>query len=56
MVRRQYGRRGLVLFMFLMALALALPAAAQGLVQGTVTDAQGQPVEGATISLTALGR
>ena len=33
MVRRQYGRRGLVLFMFLMALALALPAAAQGLVQ-----------------------
>jgi tetratricopeptide (TPR) repeat protein len=55
MVRRQYGRRGLVLFTFLMALALALPAAAQGLVQGTVTDAQGQPVEGATISIEQDG-
>ena len=55
MVRRQYGRRGLVLFVFLMALALALPAAAQGLVQGTVTDAQGQPVDGATISIEQDG-
>jgi tetratricopeptide (TPR) repeat protein len=55
MVRRQYGRRGLVLFMFLIALALALPAAAQGLVQGTVTDAQGQPIDGAAVSIEQDG-
>ncbi len=55
MVRRQYGRRGLVLCMLLAALAFALPTAAQGLVQGTVTDAQGQPVDGATISIEQDG-
>jgi tetratricopeptide (TPR) repeat protein len=55
MVRRQYGRRGLVLCMVLATLAFALPAAAQGLVQGTVIDAQGQPVEGAAISIEQEG-
>src|ERR1700682_4256054 len=55
MVRRQYRRRGLVLCMLLAALAFALPTARQGLVQGTVTDAQGQPVDGATISIEQDG-
>jgi tetratricopeptide (TPR) repeat protein len=41
--------------MLLAVLGLALPAAAQGLVQGTVTDAQGQPVDGATISIEQDG-
>jgi tetratricopeptide (TPR) repeat protein len=55
MVRRQHVRRGLVLCMLLAALAFALPAAAQGLVQGTVTDAQGQPVDGAAVSIEQDG-
>jgi tetratricopeptide (TPR) repeat protein len=55
MVRRQYGRRGLVLCMLLAALAFAVPVAAQGLVQGTVTDAQGQPVDGAAVSIEQDG-
>ncbi len=55
MVRRQSGRRGLVLWMFLMALACALPAAGQGLVQGTVVDAQGQPVDAASVSIEQDG-
>jgi tetratricopeptide (TPR) repeat protein len=55
MVRRQYGRRGLGLCMLLAALAFAVPAAAQGLVQGTVTDAQGQPVDGATVLIEQDG-
>jgi tetratricopeptide (TPR) repeat protein len=55
MVRRQYGRRGLVLCTVLATLAFALPAAAQGLVQGTVTDTKGQPVEGAAISIEQEG-
>jgi tetratricopeptide (TPR) repeat protein len=56
MVRRPNGRRaGLVLFSLLAVLAFALPAAAQGLVQGVVTDAQGQPVDGATVVIEAEG-
>jgi tetratricopeptide (TPR) repeat protein len=55
MVRRQYGRRGLVLCTVLAILAFALPAAAQGLVQGTVLDTKGQPVEGAAISIEQEG-
>ena len=55
MVRRQSGRRGLVLCTVLAILAFALPAAAQGLVQGTVLDTKGQPVEGAAISIEQEG-
>ena len=45
MVRRPNGRRaGLILCSFLATLAFALPAAAQGLVQGVVTDTSGLPV------------
>ena len=56
MVRRPNGRRaGLVLCSFLATLAFALPAAAQGLVQGVVTDAQGQPVDGASVVIEAEG-
>ena len=55
MVRRQSGRRGLVLCTVLATLAFALPAAAQGLVQGTVVDTQGQPVEGAAITIEQEG-
>ena len=52
MVRRQNGRRaGFAAFTLLAMLAFALPAAAQSLVQGTVTDDKGQPVDGATISI-----
>ena len=55
MVRRQYGRSGLVFCSLWAMLVFALPAAAQGLVNGTVTDTQGQPVEGATISIEQDG-
>ncbi|MEP7305355.1 MAG: tetratricopeptide repeat protein [Acidobacteriota bacterium] len=56
MVRRPNGRRaGLVLFSLLATLAFALPAAAQGLVQGVVTDAQGQPIDGASVVIEAEG-
>jgi len=55
MVRRQSGRRGLVLSTILAILAFALPAAAQGIVQGTVLDTKGQPVEGAAISIEQEG-
>jgi tetratricopeptide (TPR) repeat protein len=56
MIRRQYGQRaGLVLCMLLATLVFALPAAAQGLVSGTVTDAQGQPVDGASIAIEQEG-
>jgi tetratricopeptide (TPR) repeat protein len=37
------------------ALAWALPVAAQGLVQGVVTDASGMPVEGAAVVIEAEG-
>jgi tetratricopeptide (TPR) repeat protein len=39
----------------LATLAFALPAAAQGLVQGVVTDAQGMPVDGASVVIEAEG-
>jgi tetratricopeptide (TPR) repeat protein len=55
MVRRQYRRCGLGLCMLVATLAFALPAAAQGLVQGTVADAQGQPIDGAAISIEQDG-
>jgi len=56
MVRRHYGRRaGLVLCSLLAVLAFAVPASAQGLVQGVVTDAQGQPIDGANIVIEAEG-
>ena len=55
MVRRQYARRGLVLCTVVATLAFAMPAAAQGLVQGTVVDTQGQPVEGAAITIEQEG-
>ncbi len=56
MIRRQFGRRfGLVLWAVLATLAFALPAAAQGLVSGTVTDTQGQPVEGASVAIEQDG-
>jgi tetratricopeptide (TPR) repeat protein len=52
MIRQSVGRlvgkialASVVLFLF------ALPAAAQGMIQGTVLDAQGQPVEGAKITI-----
>jgi tetratricopeptide (TPR) repeat protein len=56
MVRQPYGRRvGLILCSFLATLAFALPAAAQGLVQGVVTDTQGQPIDGASVVIEAEG-
>lgn len=56
MVRRPNGRRaGLILCSFLATLAFALPAAAQGLVNGVVTDEKGQPVEGASVVVEAEG-
>jgi len=56
MVRRPNGRRaGLILCSFLATLAFALPAAAQGLVNGVVTDDKGQPVEGASVVIEAEG-
>jgi len=61
MVRRMNGRYGL-LFLFaamLTAMAYARPAAAQdGSILGSVVDAQGKPIEGATVTieLTDSGR
>ncbi|MBI3490219.1 MAG: tetratricopeptide repeat protein [Acidobacteria bacterium] len=56
MVRRFNGRHLWVMTCAaLFALAIALPAAAQstGMVRGTVRDASGKPVEGATIKIDA---
>ncbi len=56
MVRRYYGRvAGLFCCALLATLAFPRPAAAQGLVSGTVTDVQGQPVEGASVSIEQEG-
>ncbi len=56
MVRRHYGRPvGLVFCALLATFAFSRPAAAQGLVQGVVTDASGQPVDGATVVIEAEG-
>jgi tetratricopeptide (TPR) repeat protein len=54
MIRRLNGRHlWLVAYAAAFALALAVPAAAQstGMVKGVVLDAQGQPVDGATVSI-----
>jgi tetratricopeptide (TPR) repeat protein len=54
MVRRLNGRHLWVAAgLAVVALAIALPAAAQstGMVKGVVTDAQGQPVEGAKVNI-----
>jgi tetratricopeptide (TPR) repeat protein len=56
MGRRQSGRfAGLALCVCLATLGFALPAAAQALVQGTVVDDKGQPVEGAAIVIEQEG-
>jgi tetratricopeptide (TPR) repeat protein len=56
MVRRHYGHRIALVFCLLVAtLAFALPAAAQGMLQGVVTDTSGQPVEGAAVVIEAEG-
>jgi len=58
MVRRLNGRHlWLVTCAAALALAIALPASAQstGMVRGTVRDASGKPVEGATIKIDADG-
>jgi Flp pilus assembly protein TadD len=53
MVCRDTGRMFRVTFLAaLVALGLALPAAAQNLVVGKVSDIKGQPVEGATITIS----
>jgi Flp pilus assembly protein TadD len=53
MVCRDTGRMFRVTFLAaLIALGLALPVAAQNLVVGKVTDIKGQPVEGATITIS----
>jgi len=52
MVCRDTGRMFRVTFLaVLVALGLALPAAAQNLVVGRVTDVKGQPVEGAVVTI-----
>src|SRR5262245_38846250 len=53
MVRRVSGRLLWVSIAAVAALAIALPAAAQstGMVKGVVKDAQGQPVDGAKVSI-----
>jgi tetratricopeptide (TPR) repeat protein len=56
MVRRLNGRRvGLFAFTLLAALAIALPAAAQGRIKGTVKDDKGQPVAGAKVTIEFQG-
>jgi tetratricopeptide (TPR) repeat protein len=50
---RSYLIRGVVALA--VVLAVALPAAAQSIVRGRVVDAMGQPVEGATVSIEAVG-
>ena len=53
MVCRDTGRMFRVTFLaVLVALGLALPVAAQNLVVGKVSDIKGQPVEGATITIS----
>ena len=50
MIRRFFGRlTWQIALATVVVTAFALPAAAQGMIQGTVVDPQGQPVEGAKI-------
>jgi tetratricopeptide (TPR) repeat protein len=53
MVRRIHGRLLWLSGIAMVALAVAMPAAAQstGMVKGVVKDAQGQPVDGAKVSI-----
>jgi tetratricopeptide (TPR) repeat protein len=52
MVCRNNGRHVKVIFLaMLVALVSALPASAQNMVIGKVTDVKGQPVEGATVTI-----
>jgi len=52
MVCRSTGHQfRLIFFAALVALGLALPAAAQNIVVGKVTDVKGQPVEGASVTI-----
>ena len=52
MIRQSIGRLLGKIALACVALVLfALPAAAQGMIQGTVLDAQGQPVDGAKITI-----
>ena len=56
MVRQLIGRRaGLFLGTLLTTLAIALPAVAQNIVQGTVRDDKGQPIEGAKVTIEQDG-
>jgi tetratricopeptide (TPR) repeat protein len=56
MVRRLSGRfAGLAVYTWLATLAFVVPATAQSLIQGTVTDDKGQPVEGASVSIEQEG-
>jgi tetratricopeptide (TPR) repeat protein len=52
MIRQSIGRLLGKIALACVALVLfALPAAAQGMIQGTVLDAQGQPIDGAKITI-----
>ena len=50
---RSYLIRGVLALV--VVLAASLPAAAQSIVRGRVVDAQGMPVEGATVVIEAIG-
>jgi tetratricopeptide (TPR) repeat protein len=52
MIRQSVGRLvGKIALASVVVCLFALPAAAQGMIQGTVVDAQGQPVDGAKITI-----
>jgi tetratricopeptide (TPR) repeat protein len=52
MIRQSVGRLlGRIAMASVVVCLFALPAAAQGMIQGTVVDAQGQPVEGVKITI-----
>lgn len=52
MIRQFRGRLlGQIALASVAVLMFALPSAAQGMIQGTVVDPQGQPVEGAKITI-----
>src|SRR5437773_3860531 len=46
----------LLVFVALAAITIALPAAAQGIVKGTVKDDKGQPVDGAKVTIEGAAR
>jgi tetratricopeptide (TPR) repeat protein len=55
MARRLTGRHLGILFGMVAIVAIALPAAAQNMAQGSVTDSSGKPVEGAKITIEQEG-